>query len=469
MAHSKTFIDPNAAFAIARVAAVTGNPMHDVGYQARDSRPYFTFSRMSTASAQDTGDISGVPTYYTTLHPKHCTQNTTVNIYRMSSRVVDGVAYNDMEYAGTGVQNGQTLTVFGRAYTNTNFAYVDIRLHKVNKWSVHKPIAQAYYTDRTATDMYNGSGADEPYGLSCPVVTGWHLIEKATYAYVGVPAEDGHFRITDFAGYLADAACNLSGLVAVNGSTVDVTLTRYARLVAEAPYGIDIEDIVWCLRQGTLELTDFYPCILARYASNSNRGFVRKLESPDSNGGKFVTNPQTTHWSADLSGIPLWTGGSAMVLSVFFIDRLTAQGLYDLNSWQQVDIFNPTVLVGNLFTVPGAVGIESITEDMSAPRMSFDLIGGPALNLGLNFSEEHTQTMHYSITAGVGSGGTSQTKTGSMVVGTTLRLVSFAWADLGIVVRPGMTVTGIMVTGYTWYDEDIKTAAVPITNGSTTV
>lgn len=468
MAHSKTFIDPNAAFAIARVAAVTGNPMHDDGYQCRDSRPYFTFSRLSTAAAQDTGDISTIPTYYTTLHPKHGTQNTTVNIYKMSSRVVDGVAYNDMEYAGTGVQNGQTLTVFGRAYTNTNFAYVDIRLHRVNKWSVHKPIAQAYYTDRTATDMYNGSGADEPYGLSCPVVTGWHLIEKATYAYVGVPAEDGHFRITDFAGYLADAACSLSGLVAVKGSTVDVTLTRYARLVAEAPYSIDIEDIVYCLRQGTLKLTDFYPCILARYASNSNRGFVRKLESPDSNGGKFVTTPQTTHWEADLSGIPLWTGGSAMVLSVFFIDRLTAQGLYDLNSWQQVDIFNPTALMGNLFTVPGAVGIESVTEDMSAPRMSFDLIGGPALNLGLNFSEEHTQTMHYSITARVG-GGTSQTKTGTMAVGTTLRLVSFAWSDFGIRVTPGMTVTGIMVTGYTWYDEDIKTAAVPITNGSTTV
>ena len=469
MAHSKKFIDPNTAFAIARVAAVTGNPMHDDGYQCRDSRPYFTFSRLSTAAAQDTGDISTIPTYYTTLHPKHCTQNTTVNIYKMSSQVVDGVAYNDMEYAGTGVQNGQTLTVFGREYKNTNFAYVDIRLHRVNKWSVHKPIAQAYYTDRTATDMYNGSGADEPYGLSCPVVTGWHLIEKATYAYVGVPAEDGHFRITDFAGYLADAACNLSGLVAVNGSTVDVTLTRYARLVAEAPYGIDIEDIVWCLRQGTLELTDFYPCILARYASNSNRGFVRKLESPDSNGGKFVTTPQTTHWEADLSGIPLWTGGSAMVLSVFFIDRLTAQGLYDLNKWQQVDLINPTALVGNLFTVPGAVGIESVTEDMSAPRMSFSLIGGPALNIGLNFSEEHTQTMHYSISARVGSGGTSQTKTGSMAVGTTLRLVSFAWADLGIAVAPGMTVTGIRVTGQTWYDEDIKTAAVPITNGSTTV
>ena len=469
MAHSKTFIDPNAAFAIARVASVTGNPMHDDGYQCRDSRPYFTFSRLSAAAAQDTGDISTIPTYYTALHPKKCTQNTTVNIFKMSSRVVDGVAYNDMEYAGTGVQNGQTLTVFGTEYTNTNFAYVDIRLHRVNKWSVHKPIAQAYYTDRTATDMYNGSGADEPYGLSCPAVTGWHLIEKSTYAYVGVPAEDGHFRLTDFGGYLDDAACNLSGLVAVDGSTVDVTLTRYSRLASEAPYSIDIEDIVWCLRQGTLEVTDFYPCVLARYASNNNRGFVRKLESDDSNGGKFVTTPQTTHWTADLSGIPLWTGGSAMVLSVFFIDRLTAQGLYDLNSWQQVDIFNPTALVGNLFTIPGAVGIESVTEDMSAPRMSFDLIGGPALNLGLNFSKAHTQTMHYSITARVGSGGTSQTKTGTMAVGTTLRLVSFAWADLGIVVTPGMTVTGIRVTGQTWYDEDIKTAAVPITNGSTTV
>ena len=448
MAHSKTFIDPNAAFAIARVAAVTGNPMHDVGYQCRDSRPYFTFSRMSTASAQDTGDISTIPTYYTTLHPKHCTQNTTVNIFKMSSRVVDGVAYNDMEYAGTGVQNGQTLTVF-------------------NKWSVHKPIAQAYYTDRTATDMYNGSGADEPYGLSCPAVTGWHLIEKSTYAYVGVPAEDGHFRLTDFGGYLDDAACNLSGIVAVDGSTVDVTLTRSARLATEAPYHIDIEDIVWCLRQGTLEVTDFYPCVLARRATNNNTGYVRRLESDDSSTGKFVTSPQTTHWSADLSGIPLYTGGQSWIISVFFIDRLTAQGLYDLNSWQQVDIFNPTALVGNLFTVPGAVGIESVTEDMSAPRMSFDLIGGPALNLGLSFSKAHTQTMHYSISARVGSGGTSQTKTGSMAAGTTLRLVSFAWADLGIVVTPGMTVTGIRVTGQTWYD--IKTAAVPITNGSTTV
>lgn len=467
MAHSKTFIDPNAAFAIARVAAVTGNPMHDVGYQCRDSRPYFTFSRLSTAAAQDTGDISTIPTYYTTLHPKHCTQNTTVNIFRMSSRVVDGVAYNDMEYAGTGVQNGQTLTVFGTAYTNTGFAYVDIRLHKVNKWSVHKPIAQAYYTDRTVADMYNGSGADEPYGLSCPVVTGWHLIEKATYAYVGVPAEDGHFRITDFGGYRHTAACTLSGRVAVNGSAVDVTLTRTYALASSG--NIRISDIVWCLRQGTLELTDFYPCVLARYASNNNRGFVRKLESDDSTDGRFVLTPQETHWSADLSGIPLWTGGSAMVLSVFFIDRLTAQGLYDLNSWQQVDIFNPTALVGNLFTVPGAVGIESMTEDMSAPRMSFSLIGGPALNIGLNFSEAHTQTMHYSITARVGSGGTSQTKTGSMAVGTTLRLVSFAWADLGITVAPGMTVTGIRVTGQTWYDEDIKTAAVPITNGSTSV
>lgn len=467
MAHSKTFIDPRAAFSVARVAAVTGNPMLDVGYQARDSRPFFTFSRMSSASAQDAGDISTIPTYYTTLHPARCTQNTTVNIYEMSSRVVDGVAYNDMKYAGTGVQNGQTLTVVGREYTNTNFAYVDIRLHKVNKWSVHKPIAQAYYTDRTAEDMYNGSGADEPYGLSCPVVTGWHLIEKATYAYVGVPQPEGHFRITDFAGYLHTAACTLSGRVAVNGSAVDVTLTHTYALASSGI--IRIHDIVWCLRQGTVELTDCYPCVLARYASNSNRGYVRKLESDDSTDGRFVLTPQETHWTADLSGIPLWTGGSAMVLSVFLIDRLTAQGLYDLNDWQQVDLINPTALVGNLFTVPGAVGIESVTEDMSAPRMSFSLIGGPALNIGLNFSEEHTQTMHYSISARVGSGGTSQTKTGSMAVGTTLRLVAFAWADLGIAVAPGMTVTGIRVTGQTWYDEDIKTAAVPVIDGSVSV
>lgn len=467
MAHSKTFIDPRAAFSVARVAAVTGNPMLDVGYQARDSRPYFTFSRMSSASAQDAGDISTIPTYYTTLHPRRCTQNTTVNIYEMSSRVVDGVAYNDMKYAGTGVQNGQTLTVVGREYKNTNFAYVDIRLHKVNKWSLHKPIAQAYYTDRTDADMYNGSGADEPYGLSCPAVTGWHLIEKATYAYVGVPQPEGHFRITDFAGYRHTAACTLSGRVAVNGSAVDVTLTHTYALPSSG--SIRINDIVWCLRQGTVELTDCYPCVLARRASNSNTGYARKLESDDSTDGRFVLTPQETHWEADLSGIPLYTGGGVWVLSVFLIDRLTAQGLYDLNGWQQVDLINPTALVGNLFTVPGAVGIESVTEDMSAPRMSFSLIGGPALNIGLNFSEEHTQTMHYSISARVGSGGTSQTKTGSMAVGTTLRLVSFAWADLGIVVTPGMTVTGIRVTGQTWYDEDIKTAAVPVINGSVSV
>ena len=54
--HRTDFIDGSLAFSIARLAAVTGNPMYDVGSQCSDTRPYFKFT-------------SGSAVYYTTLHP----------------------------------------------------------------------------------------------------------------------------------------------------------------------------------------------------------------------------------------------------------------------------------------------------------------------------------------------------------------------------------------------------------------
>ena len=123
MAHRTDLIDGSLAFSIARLAAVTTNPMHDVGYQCSDTRPYFKFT-------------SGSAVYYTTLHPKHATTAKTVSVY---SKGAQREGYDTMSYVGTGSQTGSTLTYGGGTYTNSGYANERIRTFAVNRWAKYKP------------------------------------------------------------------------------------------------------------------------------------------------------------------------------------------------------------------------------------------------------------------------------------------------------------------------------------------
>lgn len=123
MAHRTDLIDGSLAFSLARLAAVTGNPMRDVGYQCSDTRPYFKFT-------------SGSVTYYTTMHPKHATTAKTVSVYTKGAQ---REGYDTMRYVGTGSQTGSTLTYGGGAYTNGGYASERIRMFVVNRWAKYKP------------------------------------------------------------------------------------------------------------------------------------------------------------------------------------------------------------------------------------------------------------------------------------------------------------------------------------------
>ena len=127
MAHRTDLIDGSLAFSVARLAAVTGNPMYDVGSQCSDTRPYFKFASGSTA-------------YYTTLHPKHATTAKTVSVYTKGAQ---RKGYDTMSYVGTGSQTGSTLTYGGVTYTNSGYASESIRAFAVNRWAKYKPFRNA--------------------------------------------------------------------------------------------------------------------------------------------------------------------------------------------------------------------------------------------------------------------------------------------------------------------------------------
>ena len=179
MAHSANKIDGKLAFSVARLAAVTGNPMYDVGYQCSDTRPYFKFA-------------SGSAVYYTTLHPKHAATAKTVSVYTKGAQ---REGYDTMKYVGTGSQTGSTLNYGGVAYTNSGYANERIRAFAVNRWAKYKPFRNSAisFASQSACDTARANA--------------FQGFDAATLCREMTPDSDGRFPHLSYE-YLAPRAGN---------------------------------------------------------------------------------------------------------------------------------------------------------------------------------------------------------------------------------------------------------------------
>ena len=366
MAHSKTYIDPNVPFNVARVGAVVGNPTLDVGYQCRDERPFYSFSRLSTPATQaetvpgpgqggDPDEPITIPTYYTTLRPDKVTQDTEVAVYRLTTTVKDGETYNGMTYSGTGTQNGASLTVGALTYTNTDNAYVDIRLFKVNKWAKYKPQISDQFSDLSDAQRAQG---DYPYGLKVTQPSKFEELHTCTYAYAAVPGAltypgglSSAFRLTDFAGYNHLARPDVRGLVQWSGTVVTVGFTED---ISEATGAVQLTELVAALSGH--ELTDFYPCLLASMSgANGAATYAHYAIALKAGATARKYTSAVDPWTADLGSISGYASGREWKLTVFFCSALQV-GLKNLTNWQNVsDTDIPSSV--DVFAVPDAVAL----------------------------------------------------------------------------------------------------------------
>lgn len=179
--HRTDFIDGSLAFSIARLAAVTGNPMYDVGSQCSDTRPYFKFT-------------SGSAVYYTTMHPQHAATAKTVSVY---SKGAQREGYDTMQYVGTGSQTGSTLTYGGVTYTNSGYANESIRAFAVNRWAKYKPFRNSAisFASQSACDTARANA--------------FQGFDAATLCREMTPDSDGRFPHLTYE-YLAPRAGNAS-------------------------------------------------------------------------------------------------------------------------------------------------------------------------------------------------------------------------------------------------------------------
>lgn len=344
MAHSDTYIDSSLPFGLARVAAVTGNPMLDIGYQCRDSRPYFAFT-------------NELGTLYTTLAPSKATPATTVDVYQLGSKVVDGVTYDAMELVGTGTQTGSLLDmglvevtpmnlVSENTYTNTDNAHVDIRLHNINKWSRYKP--QVYDKLGPLTDDERAA-ASYPYGIK--VVNSddhfyYHSLHEQAYAYVGLPGEGDIARLTDFAGYHHDDTPGLSAEISISGTVVTVKFNLSSQSLHA---NLLFYDLINALSGSPL--TSHYPYLLASMADSDGETFNTHYLTPlKVNGNNVTFQNSSSERTADLSEVIEYVIGRKWKLTVFFYTELISEG------WTPG--MSSTTEVEKMYVLPGAQALE---------------------------------------------------------------------------------------------------------------
>lgn len=189
--------------ALRTIARATTNGKLDVGYQCSDSHPYFRFNL--------------VDVLYTRHHPNNVKKSVTVTVYEKTTKVVDGVTYDAMEQVGTGVQNGSSLTYGGDTYT-ADGTFLNIREHKVNKWSECKPILATGREDIDFNNIGSREAAGHYFGLFVPgSPQEWADSGKDAYAYTGIPvlpaSAEMPCRLMDFNGYDPLAVCTLTAKV----------------------------------------------------------------------------------------------------------------------------------------------------------------------------------------------------------------------------------------------------------------
>lgn len=208
---------------LATVANYTKNPILDVGYQCKDSRPYFAFVNNST-------------TYYIRIHPDNLVVDDEVGVYSASSITKFGITYTKMTRLSgkatvTSISPSVTLSYNNVTYTYTPGSNTDVFLNKLNPWSFYKPyeytgLVDTEYGQTRCDDIANNTvywdniikGNSITYGFNynrtvnnteiyCNTWSTALNNASATNSYWNYTRPSTIFRLTDFIGYNKNAKC----------------------------------------------------------------------------------------------------------------------------------------------------------------------------------------------------------------------------------------------------------------------
>lgn len=477
MAHSDSYIDPKLPLSIARVASVTGNPMLDVGWQCSDSRPYFMFSRTYTE-----GTLQKVETVYTTLSPNKSTSSSEVAVYKTEN--------GSPVYAGSGAQNGTSLTFAGNAYTySSNPGFYSFSTDKINKWSKCKPIRYNKVADLTDAER-QGATYDQNEGywygvkISTPT-TDYSTIHDVDFDYHRPRGGEYNepYRLTDFCGYDHKAMANLYGVLLANSIISDEKIESIVDLTIDYAgnntTGLDVlSSIVKVAAAGSIEsafsavyaivMIDHWASALAISDGSTTIEGTREIKPIYSDGAWHTRFSFRAYDLRELISGGLSTGEHTLSVFLVWGDHM----LDKTGAWQ--DVSGGKLYDGRAFAMPNVTGLTVIVKEAvpTAPKATAGTLSATttALAFMVNLASSSTSPVYVQATVRISSGTTNKSKTLSFPVGVTGAIFSFNWQnDFGMVVRQGQTVTGITITLTSWIDESKKTAGTGITNGSVTI
>lgn len=224
---------------LVKVAVATGNGILDVGYLCSDSRPYFKF-------------VNGSTEYYTTLHPSNTSGATTVSVYRYTN--------DKMELVGNGSQNTNVLTYGGTTYANTSNTYIDVRLHKINKWAKYKPIIY----ENTSDILTDSQFEEKHWGLSWPSADSKILDLQSIFKYYPPTGGAIPYRLRDFNGYSHTAQPIMAASNIYIDSAFNLHFTiKYASSEdsTAVPFSEYINGI---MSTAGKTITDYAPCVIVQ-------------------------------------------------------------------------------------------------------------------------------------------------------------------------------------------------------------
>lgn len=476
MAHSKTYIDPALPLSIARVAAVTGNPMLDIGWQCSDARPYFAFTRTYMV-----GDIQTTDTIYTTLSPNMSKAASEVRVYKIQTETP--------EYAGTGSQNGGLLTFNGNQYKYSNIpAFREVLLGKINKWSKSKPIRYnkvAALTDAERQGATYDQAEGYWYGVKIAMpTTDYYTIHNVDFDYHRPRggAQNEPYRLTDFSGYDHKAMPNLYGALLANSIISDEAIESVVDLTIDYAgnntTGLDIlSSIMKVAAADTPEaafsavyaivLIDKWASALALSDGGTSTEGTRTVKPVYSDGEWHTRFSFLAYAIRDLVSSGLTPGEHTLSVFLVWGDHM----LDKTGAWQ--DVSGNKLYDGRAFAVPDATGLTVLVKEAvpTAPKATAGILSANTTSLSfmVNLASRTDDPVYVKVTVRVGTG-SNKAKTSTFPVGVTGEFFQFNWKDdLGMTVRAGQTVTNINVTLTSWVDEDKQTAGQGITNGSVTI